>query len=378
MSRMEPSIAYLVHDLADPAVTRRVRVLLAGGGRLTLAGFRRCAEPVGEVAGVAATDLGRTEDARLVRRAARVALAALAVAGWGRRCRGHDLLIARNLEMLALAWLARRLFAPRAALVYELLDIHGLMVATGPVARLLRRLERALLRDCREVIVSSPAFVERYLDRHQPGHPPARLVENKVFPAAAVPAAPTRLAGPPWRIGWFGNIRCRRSLDCLIAVARRHPDLIAVDIRGVLACASVRTLPQEIAALPNLVWHGRYDAADLPEIYGRVHFSWAIDYYQAGFNSDWLLPNRLYESCLHGSLPLAVASVETGRWLARHRIGQTLAEPLDQSLATFLTDLTPARHRALAEALAACDPGLFRLDGAGCRALVETLGGGGR
>ncbi len=34
-------VLYLVHDLADPAVRRRVMMLQAGGANVTLAGFRR-------------------------------------------------------------------------------------------------------------------------------------------------------------------------------------------------------------------------------------------------------------------------------------------------------------------------------------------------
>ena len=34
-------ILYFVHDLADPAVRRRVLMLQAGGALVTLAGFRR-------------------------------------------------------------------------------------------------------------------------------------------------------------------------------------------------------------------------------------------------------------------------------------------------------------------------------------------------
>ena len=40
------------------------------------------------------------------------------------------------------------------------------------------------------------------------------------------------IAARPWRIGWFGAIRCRRSLLCLAEIARQHPGLVEVDIRG--------------------------------------------------------------------------------------------------------------------------------------------------
>src|SRR3712207_8090815 len=34
------------------------------------------------------------------------------------------------------------------------------------------------------------------------------------------------------------------------------------------------------------------DEAHLAEMYRSVHFAWSMDFYEAGANSDWLLPNR--------------------------------------------------------------------------------------
>ncbi|MFD2234843.1 glycosyl transferase family 1 [Phaeospirillum tilakii] len=368
----ELSVVYLVHDLGNGNVERRVRTFLAGGGRVRLLGFRRGEAPVAEVAGVAATDLGRTHDSRLALRAVQVIRAAFGLAVWGRACRGADLVVARNLEMLLLAWLARRLFAPRAGLVYELIDIHSLMVGDGPLSVALRGLERWLLRDCGRILISSPAFAERYLDQFQLGHPPVVLVENKVYPARA--AVASRPPGPPWRIGWFGNLRCRRSLDVLIALARRFSDTVEIDLRGGLCCEALASLPDEVRPYPNIVWHGGYRGEDLADIYAKVHFCWAIDYYQEGLNSSWLLPNRLYESCLHGSVPIAVASVETGRWLARHDLGVRLDESVEAAMIVFLSNLTPAGYVRLTGQLAASDPRLFRLDESECRDLIEELG----
>ncbi|TIU76079.1 MAG: glycosyl transferase family 1, partial [Mesorhizobium sp.] len=36
-------VLYLVHDVSDPAVRRRIQMLKAGGAGVTLAGFRRTA-----------------------------------------------------------------------------------------------------------------------------------------------------------------------------------------------------------------------------------------------------------------------------------------------------------------------------------------------
>src|SRR6187431_1373719 len=96
-------ILYLVHDLSDPAVRRRVMMLRAGGAKVTLAGFRRARDVADEPGDPAPIDLGTTRDGDFGQRLVAVARAALSLgvklAGIAR----PDLIIGRNLEMLALA-----------------------------------------------------------------------------------------------------------------------------------------------------------------------------------------------------------------------------------------------------------------------------------
>ena len=61
-------VLYLVHDLSDPAVRRRVLMLRAGGAEVTLAGFRRGENRLAEVEGILPLELGATEDARFAQR----------------------------------------------------------------------------------------------------------------------------------------------------------------------------------------------------------------------------------------------------------------------------------------------------------------------
>ena len=185
-------LVYFAHDLADAAIHRRVR-MLSKSADITLLGFRRGAEPVTDVSGVPSVDLGRTYDAKLLRRVGSVARAALSVGTWQKHVEGADVVMARQLEMLALASLARRRAAPGAALVYECLDIHRLMIGRGSVSSALRSLERRLLRGCDLLAVSSPAFLSRYFASPNYSANPAScprsvLVENKVLASEMTPS----------------------------------------------------------------------------------------------------------------------------------------------------------------------------------------------
>ena len=367
-------IAYFVHDLTDPAVARRVQMLQAGGAEVSLYGFRRNDGAVTDVAGAPAIDLGRTHDAKLVSRAGSVARTILTARKWNRDLAGVDVILARNLEMLLVARAARH-GAPAARLCYELLDVHRLLVARSPVGAALRALEGAALRDVALTLVSSIAFVSSYFQAWSRPVGPVRLVENRVL--ALTPPAPstaTRTPGPPWRIGWFGMIRCRRSLDLLCALAAAGEGLVQVEIRGRPSLGEFDDFAGQVASTSNLTFGGPYAPAEIADLYGAVHFTWAIDFFEAGLNSAWLLPNRLYEGQLHGAVPIALNKVETGRWLSRRHAG-LLLDDVEADLLPALQDLTPAAWRDLAQRTADIPRADLLCARADCVALVRALAG---
>ena len=109
-------VAYFVHDLNDPAVAKRVWMLRNAGAEVRLAGFRRTAKPPASVAGLEPLDLGRTRDARLISRAGSVLRNLLMAPLRGGFLSGAEVVLARNLEVHAVAAFARALHAPRALL----------------------------------------------------------------------------------------------------------------------------------------------------------------------------------------------------------------------------------------------------------------------
>lgn len=372
------NIAYFVHNLNDPAVHRRVRMLHTGGAKVTLIGFFRGEIP-GEVEGCKPVVLGRTHDARLLQRVAATVKGALRVGRLREILANADVVMARQLELLAIGARARRLLAPGATLVYECLDIHWLMIARGVPGWAMRRLEGRLLGKCHLLIVSSAGFVREYFSKYYRTLPPVLILENKMLAqeigdTAAIRAF-ERPPRPPWRIGWFGNIRCRRSLALLSEVARLLPGQVEVVIRGRPAYTAIPDLNERVAEQPGLTFLGPYDRSrDLPRIYGEVHFAWAIDFFNEGGNSDWLLPNRIYEGSLFGAVTLALASVETGRWLADHGAGVLLSEPLESSLVRFFQGLDEEGYLAARAAVDALPLGALMDDAPDCARLVRALG----
>ncbi|MBN9241957.1 MAG: glycosyl transferase family 1 [Mesorhizobium sp.] len=369
-------ILYLVHNLADPAAHRRVTMLEAGGASVTMAGFRRGAAPQrGD--GEPTIELGRTEDGRFTQRLASVASAAVSLAGKLRHVSRPDVIIGRNLEMLALANRARAIFGGAVPLVYECLDIHRLLLDAGPVGKAMRAAERRFGRDAALLITSSPAFVHAYFSRFGQSAAPIMLLPNKVLELDALPASNPQ-AGPdadePWRIGWFGALRCAKSLDLLAAFTRQAEGRFEVVLRGRPAYREFADFNGFVAAEPHIHFAGPYrNPDDLAAIYGAVHFCWAIDFFEEGLNSAWLLPNRLYEGCRYGAVPIAMQGTETARFLSERRIGVLLEDASVDALVTALSAMNRDNFEALRRRVVGHDKAEWVAGIGDCRALVERL-----
>ena len=120
-------------------------------------------------------------------------------------------------------------------------------------------------------------------------------------------------------------------------------------------------------------FEGPYDPKDLRSHYAGVHLAWCIDLYEAGANSDWLLPNRLYESVHFGSVPIARLNCETGRFLDDHDIGIALDDLSPEALSQRLGSLGTVEYRALLTRQHRLPRSMWMANKDDCIALAKTL-----
>ncbi|TWG93036.1 succinoglycan biosynthesis protein ExoL [Mesorhizobium sp. J18] len=374
------NVLYLVHDLADPATRRRVMMLRAGGAEIALAGFRRTEQPILEIDGIRPVDLGMTRDGKFAQRLMAVARASVRLGAAFHALDRPDVIIARNLEMLALAHRANAVFGADIPIVYECLDIHRLLLKKDFIGSAMRAAERWLGRDAALLITSSPAFLREYFVPHGQIKVPTLLLQNKVLELAdsraSITPAPVPASGQPWKIGWFGALRCRRSLELLSALTKRMNGRFEVVLRGRPARSEFADFDAAVAEEPFIRFEGPYrNPDDLAAIYGEVHFTWAMDFFEEGLNSDWLLPNRLYEGCRHGVVPIAMRRTETGRFLLEHGVGLLLEQVTAEAVEALLSDIDPETYAAERRRVTSKPSETWVCDREDCRALVARLSG---
>lgn len=312
-------------------------------------------------------DLGYVPNQKFARRVICLLRAVPKVMRHLQTVRQANTLIARNFDLLVLAWFARLwTFGPKPRLVYECLDIHSLFTGTGAASRVMRWLERALLRRIDLLWVSSPGFIRCYFEPVQGYFGPYALIENKLWfegPPPLRPAKRTHQADHPVTIGWVGSIRCQASLEILTGLAERLGDRVRIAIHGNLHRHAVPDFDAAIAAFDTMTYHGPYQYPDhLERVYGGCDLVWAQDLWQRGGNSDWLLPNRIYEASWFGCPSIAVSDTETGRRVAASGLGFTIDRATPDALAEFVQNLSQDDLCAASDRVLAMPDRAFRLE----------------
>jgi succinoglycan biosynthesis protein ExoL len=350
-------IAFFGHNAADAAVIRRVQAFRDDGIDVTGFMMRRGEDIPRNWENI---DLGETADGAYLQRIRAIFSGARIAANAREKLAAADVIVARNLDMLATAFLAKRHARLKTPVIYECLDVHRILTRNDPIGFVFRRIEGALLARCRGLIVSSPGFLKNYVEVRHRGRYTATVIENRLAHGADYGPRPNRNlppspAGAPLRLGWVGILRCARSLDLLTNMARQLGPRVQIELHGLPALTEVPDFHEKVAGIPNLTYHGRYKSPDdLARIYSGIDVVWAGDFMEAGYNSGWLLPNRIYEGGYYAAPPIAPTGTQTASWIADKGVGFEAPEDLAVTLPALIerlaadrTEIAARRNRLL-------------------------------
>jgi succinoglycan biosynthesis protein ExoL len=292
---------------------------------------------------------------------------------------GAQFIYARMIDMALLALFAKMWFQLDAALVYEVEDVQAVFFKDSVRGAFFRWIERCLLSQTQLLVVMSPGFLRGYFEPVQKYSGPAFVLENKIQlgeQSTSAIRAPQlwRDKRDKWVIGWFGTLRCERSMEILSAIAERLGDRVEIYTRGYPTETGMAHYMDVIAPHPNWHYEGEYKMPrDLAEIYGRVHFTWCLDFLDVGGNSELLLACRMYQGGFFGSVPLVVKDTEMDRFLSVHEIGHAFEEPLADNISAFLERLTWEEYETERERVRGLGRELFLESGSDMRRLLQAL-----
>ena len=344
---MTISIAYFGHNRRDTAFVRRIQSFLDAGASVTTFTFRRDGEPEQPGPPWPNVDLGHVAHAQFFKRLFFYLSAIRNVLRQKDNLLQADVVYARNLDIFLFAMLARRLSlgikSSNQKIVYECLDVHEALTKPGLVAKVLRWLERRVLSRADLLVVSSPGFIKNYFEPVQGFTGNHIWVENKLYfgsQPVSRPSSPQQPKSSSITIGWIGVIRCQRTLDLLKAAAKSAGSRLQVRIAGIVSDFLIEDFDGQIESHDNISFVGPYAwPHGLAEVYRGVDLVWAQELSWSGHNSDWLIPNRVYEASYFGVPSVALSTTQTGAIIEQRRLGYVLSRESHEELLQLLNNL---------------------------------------
>ncbi len=322
------NLVYFGHNRNDAASIRRIESFIDIGIKVTSYMFHRNAEPNNPEPHWQNIDLGYVEHAKLLARIKTLFVAVIKTLRYKKYLYETDIVYARNLDMALLAWLSMSLVRRKPLhLVYECLDVHESLTKQGCFASALRWLERRILARAKLLVVSSPGFIHQYFKPYQQYNDEYYLLENKLYfhktrinRPNEVPLAPYE--DKPIVLVWVGNLRCQETLNILKKLASSASNNIIIRLHGVISFFLIPNFLDQIADISNIEYKGPYNwPHGLEQAYQDADYVWAQELSWKGHNSDWLIPNRIYEASYFGVLSLAVEGTQTATIVKQRQLG---------------------------------------------------------
>jgi succinoglycan biosynthesis protein ExoL len=347
-------LCYLSHDISDSANVRNSKIFERVADHFLCVSFKKDANTSLQSASFPVKIIGTAKLADFKGRMA-LLLGALISMLRSKKELDFDVIVARNLDLLLLAAAFCLLTFRRPRLYYLVTDINPIMSRGGLVGAVMRSLERVLTRFTSAILVTSEGFVRAYF---QPNGIRSRFIffENKVLSPSEesrrlAQGARDRLrANAPWRIAYAGLLRCRTSLIALGELTCRGLP-VQVDLYGRADFNLIPDFYDILKRYPGLRPPELYAYPDdLAVVYGGAHFAWAIDLSDPGRNSQWLLPNRIYEAAAYGACPIVLAGTEAEHWALDRQIGVVLSQ-LDECLDQFFSTMTKQKYDMLRDGI---------------------------
>lgn len=381
-SRRVRSVAYFAGDATNPTVRLRISSFLREGLEVTGFTFRRDKFHSDFVPFWDNVALGVTKDRRYYSRLTTILKGLRILWRHRARLREMDVLYARLFDSAFLALLMAKILRLKAKLVYEIEDVHDVFFRKTFRARIMRFLERRILANADLVVLPSPGFADGYLVPYQGYEKPYFLLENRIQ-LDEIPSKETlpseraeawKASSDRWVIGWFGTLRCRKSMQLLEQIAERLGDKVLIYTRGFPTETGLEAYMEIVDRHPNWVHEGPYLMPDdLEDLYGRVHFVWCLDFYDENGNSELLLACRMYHGGYFGAVPLFTAQSQMAKHLAPHSIGRAVADPYVDEICEIIENADWTAYEDERAAILARRDELFLEDGSGVRALLDTI-----
>ncbi len=246
---------------------------------------------------------------------------------------------------------AQSLPGRRSPVVTLISDLAPDLDDGGPRGRMARALHRLVLNRSSLVVVTSDHFATGYLIPKLAIS--TQFLELRNLPANDLPRTSIdRALEQPLTIGYFGLLRCERSLRVLSELVLTAPDRFRVLIAGVnLTHVDLDDMAERV----GFEVHGPYrSATELASLYDRVDVSWtAYPFAPERTNMRLAKTNRFFEAAALGIPQIANADTLEGSTVEAAGTGFAVTLGDTQSAAASILQVSAKQWAEFATAAAA-------------------------
>lgn len=282
--------------------------------------------------------------------------------------RGMDVVFVYTLDTFVFAWMAKVRLKSNVKIVFFLMDIRERFIGDSVFSQIVQSFIRFSFERCELVVVTSDSFVHGYADKYL-GALPCRWIEieNKVD-SNRVERSHVGLSSKSnsndeqtVTVGYFGALRCTRSLETLLAWVRQEAGRVKLLLRGVFVDIE-QELIDEITSYHCIEYGGYYkNPEDLNKIYTSCDIVWACYPYsekQIG-NYLWAKTNRYYEAGYFRRPMITSKNTRDAENAIEHGIGLAVDLSSVESAVRTLSAVTPEFLDQCANSYDRLDPDNF-------------------
>jgi hypothetical protein len=238
-------------------------------------------------------------------------------------------------------------FRPSKAIIWDISDIHVAMLGESLSSKVLRKIERMLIKRSNRLILSSGAF----WNYHYKGCLPQKrvfVIEN------LLEGQPQKLHREPpekvLNVIYSGILRSDKLLALITDCARLCEGKVIFHLWGFFDVNVKQKVIEDIEESPYVRFHGEYPEEALPEIFADMHVTFGLVDVDADDNERWLLSNRLYQAGAFKCPIVSTKDSNVGKETISRRVGWVVDNDCLQ-LTELLRDLSEDKNKIYSSVL---------------------------
>lgn len=232
-----------------------------------------------------------------------------------------------GMDTFIIGWLATLFNGNKPKFVYEVGDIRTIFTNKGIIPKIFRIIEKIILKRTDLLVVTSEAYIQEYFKGIQKSKKlNYHVIENK--PELELNVSNMKYKGSnnqKIRIGFFGVLRCYRTLEVLKRLMTEYEDKFELYIRGIISQG--KDIVDEMKLLDNVKVEGEYKVPDdLPSMYNQIDIIWACYPYKGKeiSNRMWAKTTRFYEACYFKKPMITLKGTQDSYYVTDKGIGLVL------------------------------------------------------